>query len=59
MGEGLQWLRLVRGHAAGAGCHALSSPSLAKGLKAAGVDRAPGGWDKTSDLAPMWVEVEV
>ncbi|QNM84020.1 exodeoxyribonuclease III [Sphingomonas sabuli] len=39
--------------------HALLSPALAKGLKAAGVDRTPRGWDKTSDHAPMWVEVEV
>ena len=39
--------------------HALLSPSLAKGLKAAGVDRDPRGWEKTSDHAPMWVEVAV
>jgi len=39
--------------------HALFSPALAKALKAAGVDRTPRGWDKTSDHAPMWVEVEV
>jgi exodeoxyribonuclease-3 len=39
--------------------HALLSPGLAKKLKAAGVDRNPRGWDKTSDHAPMWVEVEV
>ncbi len=39
--------------------HALLSPTLAKTLKAAGVDRSPRGWDKTSDHAPMWVEVEV
>lgn len=39
--------------------HALLSPSLAKKLKAAGVDRTPRGWEKTSDHAPMWVEVEV
>lgn len=39
--------------------HALLSPSLAKGLKAAGVDRTPRGWEKTSDHAPMWVDVEV
>ena len=36
-----------------------SVPNLAKKLKAAGVDRTPRGWDKTSDHAPMWVEVEV
>ena len=39
--------------------HALLSPSLAKKLKGAGVDRTPRGWEKTSDHAPMWVEVEV
>jgi len=39
--------------------HALLSPALAKRLKAAGVDRSPRGWDKTSDHAPMWVEVDV
>jgi exodeoxyribonuclease-3 len=39
--------------------HALLSPSLAKKLKAAGVDRTPRGWDKTSDHGPMWVELEV
>jgi exodeoxyribonuclease-3 len=39
--------------------HALLSPSLAKKLKAAGVDRTPRSWEKTSDHAPIWVEVEV
>jgi exodeoxyribonuclease-3 len=39
--------------------HALLSPNLAKGLKAAGVDRTPRGWEKTSDHAPAWVELEV
>jgi exodeoxyribonuclease-3 len=39
--------------------HALLSPSLAKALKSAGVDRSPRGWDKTSDHAPVWIEVEV
>ena len=39
--------------------HALLSSPLAKKLKAAGVDRTPRGWDKTSDHAPMSVEVEV
>jgi exodeoxyribonuclease-3 len=39
--------------------HALLSPSLAPKLKAAGVDRTPRGWEKSSDHAPMWVEVEV
>ena len=39
--------------------HALLSPTLAPKLKAAGVDRSPRGWEKTSDHAPMWVELEV
>jgi exodeoxyribonuclease-3 len=39
--------------------HALLSPALAKGLEAAGVDRSPRGWEKTSDHAPIWIEVEV
>ena len=39
--------------------HALLSEPLAKQLKAAGVDRAPRQWDKTSDHAPMWVELEI
>jgi exodeoxyribonuclease-3 len=38
--------------------HALLSPTLAKKLKAAGVDRTPRAWGKTSDHAPVWVEVE-
>ena len=39
--------------------HALLSPALAKKLKAAGVDREPRGWEKTSDHAPMWVELQL
>ena len=39
--------------------HALLSPNLAKSLKAAGVDRTPRSWEKTSDHAPAWVELEV
>ena len=38
--------------------HALLSPSLAPRLKAAGVDRSPRGWEKTSDHAPIWVELK-
>src|SRR3569833_1044600 len=34
--------------------HALLSPSLARKLKAAGVDRTPRAWEKTSDHAPIW-----
>jgi exodeoxyribonuclease-3 len=39
--------------------HALLSPTLVKSLKAAGVDRTPRAWEKTSDHAPAWVELEV
>lgn len=39
--------------------HALVSPALAPKLKAAGVDRTPRAWEKTSDHAPMWVELEL
>jgi len=39
--------------------HLLLSPSLAPKLKAAGVDRTPRGWEKSSDHAPAWVELEI
>jgi exodeoxyribonuclease-3 len=39
--------------------HALLSPSLKKKLKAAGVDRTPRAWEKTSDHGPMWIELEL
>jgi exodeoxyribonuclease III len=38
--------------------HLLLSPQLAVGLKAAGVDRSPRSWEKTSDHGPAWVEIE-
>jgi exodeoxyribonuclease-3 len=38
--------------------HLLLSPKLAKRLIAAGVDRTPRGWDKTSDHAPVWIELK-
>jgi exodeoxyribonuclease III len=38
--------------------HLLLSPQLAPNLKAAGVDRTPRGWEKTSDHAPAWIELE-
>jgi len=37
--------------------HALLSPALVPSLRGAGVDRAPRGWEKTSDHAPMWMEL--
>jgi exodeoxyribonuclease-3 len=38
--------------------HALLSPKLASRLRDAGIDRTPRAWEKTSDHAPVWVEVE-
>ena len=38
--------------------HLLLAPSLATRLKAAGVDRAVRGWEKTSDHAPTWIELK-
>lgn len=38
--------------------HLLLSPALAPRLKAASVDRTPRGWDKSSDHAPAWVELD-
>lgn len=38
--------------------HALVSPSLLHRLKGAGVDRSPRGLEKTSDHAPIWIEIE-
>ncbi|HET7709719.1 MAG TPA: exodeoxyribonuclease III [Sphingomicrobium sp.] len=37
--------------------HALLSPAIAPRLAGAGVDRAPRGWEMTSDHAPMWIEL--
>jgi len=37
--------------------HLLLSPSLAKRLKAAGVDRHVRSWEKASDHAPVWIEI--
>jgi exodeoxyribonuclease-3 len=37
--------------------HALLSPGLRGRLAGAGVDRTPRGWDKTSDHAPIWIEL--
>lgn len=38
--------------------HFLLSPSLARRLKAGGVDKQVRGWEKTSDHAPVWIEVK-
>jgi exodeoxyribonuclease-3 len=37
--------------------HFLLSPSVAPRLKSAGVDREVRGWAKTSDHAPVWIEL--
>jgi exodeoxyribonuclease-3 len=38
--------------------HLLLNPAAAKRLVAAGVDRAVRGWEKSSDHAPVWIELE-
>ncbi len=38
--------------------HFLLSPAVDKSLKAAGVDRYVRGWEKSSDHAPVWIELE-
>jgi exodeoxyribonuclease-3 len=37
--------------------HFLLSPDMAKLLKSAGVDKEPRSWKKTSDHAPVWIEL--
>ena len=37
--------------------HFLLSPHLAKRLKAAGVNREVRGWEKSSDHAPVWIDL--
>ena len=37
--------------------HFLLSPQISKRLLAAGVDREVRGWEKTSDHAPVWIEM--
>ena len=39
--------------------HLLLSPSLAPRLRAAGVDRHVRGWEKPSDHAPTWIELDL
>ncbi|HXS26553.1 MAG TPA: exodeoxyribonuclease III [Steroidobacteraceae bacterium] len=38
--------------------HLLVSPGLNRALGAAGVDRDVRGWEKTSDHAPVWIELD-
>ncbi|MEO6355440.1 MAG: exodeoxyribonuclease III, partial [Ferruginibacter sp.] len=37
--------------------HFLLSPKIAKRLTAAGVDRNVRGWEKSSDHAPVWIQL--
>lgn len=37
--------------------HLLLSPALASRLRSVGVDRDVRGWEKTSDHAPVWIEL--
>ncbi|MCA1653543.1 MAG: exodeoxyribonuclease III [Sphingomicrobium sp.] len=37
--------------------HLLLGPAIAARLKSAGVDRDVRGWEKTSDHAPVWIEL--
>ncbi|NJW51377.1 exodeoxyribonuclease III [Salinimicrobium oceani] len=39
--------------------HFLLSPQLSEKLRNAGVDKQVRGWEKTSDHAPVWIELEV
>lgn len=38
--------------------HFLLSPAVVPRLRAAGVDRHVRGWEKTSDHAPVWIELD-
>jgi exodeoxyribonuclease-3 len=38
--------------------HFLLNPAIEKRLKAAGVDREVRGWEKSSDHAPVWIELK-
>jgi len=38
--------------------HFLLSPDLAKRLRTSGVDKFARAWEKTSDHAPVWVELD-
>ncbi|KRB56548.1 exodeoxyribonuclease III [Flavobacterium sp. Root186] len=38
--------------------HFLMSPQIASTLRSGGVDRHVRGWEKTSDHAPVWIEID-
>ncbi len=55
------WNYLRNSYARDAGLridHLLLSPDLAPSLRAAGVDRTVRGWAKSSDHAPVWIEID-
>jgi exodeoxyribonuclease-3 len=39
--------------------HFLLSPQIAAKLISGGVDRHVRGWEKTSDHAPVWIEIDL
>ncbi|MBL7931380.1 MAG: exodeoxyribonuclease III, partial [Bacteroidia bacterium] len=39
--------------------HFLLSPDLKDKLKAGGVDKHVRGWEKSSDHAPVWIELKL
>ncbi|GAA4161316.1 exodeoxyribonuclease III [Chryseobacterium ginsenosidimutans] len=55
------WDYLYKAHERNAGIrldHILLSPYLAPELKSGGVDKEVRGWDKSSDHAPVWVQLK-
>ncbi|WP_370896444.1 exodeoxyribonuclease III [Chryseobacterium gossypii] len=55
------WDYLYRAYDRNAGIrldHILLSPAVAGRLRAAGVDKHVRGWEKSSDHAPVWIELE-
>jgi len=55
------WDYLYRAYERNAGMrldHILLSPSIADRLQSGGIDRQVRGWEKASDHAPVWVELE-
>jgi exodeoxyribonuclease-3 len=55
------WDYLYKAHERNAGIrldHILLSPYLVPELKSGGVDKEVRGWDKSSDHAPVWIELK-
>ena len=53
----IEYVRFGGGNAGLRIDHFLLSPSLKKRLRAAEVDREARSWEKTSDHAPVWIEL--